>query len=177
MVTDGGLSRELRTYYGENQCPYFDTDLDDYFQFLGFVGTVDERGHLSATQKASSYLTNMLAPERSTRSQFRAFPWTGFSAREELYNADGSPATHEAQACFYATFRNHFNQEWLEIVRKGAAREGLGVSSWADRQALANPDSVHYLIDYSDVSPAIRGALGLTINGETLAKYLPHIYH
>lgn len=176
IVRDQGAERAIRAYFGSNESPYFDTEMDDYFQYLGFVGSVDDKGHLSATNKASSYLINMLAPERSTRSHFRSFPWTGFASREELYSADGSQFTWEIQECFQRRFRETYSLEWLDVVRTGQASEGVRAPRWADKVFLANPDAIHYLITPDQLSPPIRDATGLTMSGEYLAKFYPHIF-
>ena len=161
----------------EGAHPYFDVLPEDYFQFLGHVTVQPGRGRpVQARMRASSYLINMLSPERSTQGQLRRYPWTGFSARESLYALHGTEQVHAMRACLAKFFRRVAGAGWQEVVEREAVSEAQSLTSWADRMVAANPDVIHYLVDESDLSPLGRERLGWTIGSDVLVEHYPHLY-
>ena len=173
---DEGSRQALVQYLESEEHPYFEVAPEPYFQYLGHVA-VQRHPHaaVSLKMRASSYLINMLSPERSTQGQLRRYPWTGFAAREDLYRQHGTAQVHAMQACLAKAIRERTGLAWQELLSSEAAAEAQSLSTWADRVAAANPDAIHYLIDENDLSPLARERLGWTIDADLLAKHYGHI--
>jgi len=165
----------IARYFADNKHPYYDVDTDSYFQFLGMLG-YHERGRIQVGLKASSYLVNMLCPERPAGGRFRLFPWTGFYSREQLYRSDGSPSVHCAQNLFRRLFRERFGMEWDQLYVQGGRGEGIETINHADLEVFNNPEAIHYKVDPDDLSFSVKEALTLTIPHDYLARYYRHVY-
>ena len=77
--------------------------------------------------------------------------------------------------CFRSVFHDTFGLQWTELVRLGAEQEGLHLSSRNERIYLSNPDSIHYLIEPSDLPPNFLDRMGLTVSADTLSRYYQHL--
>ena len=166
----------FHTHLSEEGHPYFDVAPEPYFQYLGHVAVQSRKGgRVEMRMRASSYLINLLSPERSTQGQLRRFPWTGFSARESLYHAHGTDQVHLMQACIARAVRALTRVAWQELIEREASFEAQSLTSWADRVAAANPDAVHYLVDESELSPLARERLGWTIGSDVLERHYTHL--
>ena len=174
VLKDPRKYARLREYVAQNESPYFDIEADPYTQYLGYVA-VGEPGSVKAQLKASSYLMRLTAPERSAGGSFRQYPWTGFLAREQVYNAAGTEQQRDAAECLRRTFRDSFGHHWLDLVSEGAARESIYVSNWEDRLALTNPDTLHYMLDSAQLSPAVADKLTVTIPAQFFASRYAHL--
>ena len=174
VLRSGASSAALRDYVAGNDSPYFDIEADPYTEYLGYVA-VGAPGAVRAQLKASSYLLRLLAPERSAGGSFRRYPWTGFLAREQVYSSAGTKQQADYALCMRRTFRDHFGEQWPDLIAEGASGESLQVSSWDDRLALTNPDTLHYLLDSTALSPAVADRLTVTIPSTFFAERYRHL--
>lgn len=154
---------------------YFQVDRERYPAFLGSI-YCGQPGALYGLPNISSFLERVLVPEHGighTAKDRRAFWYTGWVARKMIYSKH--PRFAEMYTMLDEGCRKMFGVSVESLMKVRNEPETLLTYTGADLTYLLDPDSIHYKIDPSDVTPELLGVDIASIPehiNTTLAKHL-----
>lgn len=129
-------------------------------RFIGHIISVDDSGYLNVHHDPSSYLTNMLTPERGITSSFRRFWAHGWVSRKDVYlDAPISTAFHKV-----------LREEWKKIYGSDLDRL-IEIEASKQRELIDSPDE----LDGSDDHLRIIRSLTNAVNGAPDKDFALHV--
>lgn len=160
----GCVTQDLMTkWLGTREKPrktYFDVRAEDYLVYLG-TQYYRENGRLKHVPNLQSWLVKWQCPEHSIslngRDNNRRYWKDGWFGRNSLY--DYHPQFRDLYQLTDSVFKKHHNISMRDVVLQGTQAPDVSYGlTEADKIYLDNPDSIHYKIDISDVSPHLLAA-------------------
>lgn len=116
----------------EEYCPW-KCEIEQGTRFIGHIISVDDFGYYQVSHDPSSYITNLLTPERGIRSSFRKYWAVGYQERKKVYL--DAPITVNFSRMLQDAWFKVYNSNLEEIINKKADEQRLMMSTSNDDES------------------------------------------
>lgn len=159
MSNESNIISELRLMQDEkgSMSEYFKVEIEQGLRYLGNCGYRNEAGEIMFCADISSYLKNMLVPERGVNSKHRLYAYYGMMVRRDAFK--DHPLFFKVEEIFQKAFREEYGYDWYAKVQENVVfpsviSDGESLSQ-EDIEVLADPYKLYYKYEESDISDRV----------------------